>query len=205
MDFDQDLPHVQGVKEGLKQYYDLEAATDQFSLNTGRVFAKIGINEKRDDPEPVPVTFVVVDTKPHLTEQGVSYLARKGREIIVVTADSAHPAVVLQESFSNLHVLHYEKIDFAHLFGRLKQDYGATRMTIQSGCTLNAALIREGLIDRILIVVAPALIGGRDTPTLMDGESLHATAELRTIRALELVRATPLRDSYLLLEYNVRN
>ena len=70
---------------------------------------------------------------------------------------------------------------------------------------MNARLIREGLVDRILLVIAPALIGGRDTPTPMDGESLHATAELSRIKALDLVQATPLRDSYVLLEYNVRN
>ena len=205
MDVDRDLPHIPGVKEGLKQYYDLEHGTDRFSLNTGRTLAKTGINEKQDDPEQVPVTFVVVDTEPHLTEQGVSYLARKGRALIVVTANPAHPASVLKESFSNLHVIRYERIDFAHLFNRLKQDYGATRMTIQSGGTLNATLIRGGLVDRVLLVIAPALIGGKDTPTLMDGESLHATAELSRIKALDLVQATPLRDSYVLLEYNVRN
>ena len=39
MDVDQDYPHLLGGKEGLQQYYDLKTKTDQFSLNTGRVFA----------------------------------------------------------------------------------------------------------------------------------------------------------------------
>ncbi len=205
MDVDTDLPRIPGVKEGLNQYYDLELDTDQFSLNTGRVLAKVGINEKQDDPEYLPVTFVVVDSQPHLTEQGVLYLARKGRELIIVTASPAHPASVLKESIGNIHVLYYEKIDFTHLFSSLKRDYGATRMTIQSGGTLNTTLVREGLVDRILLVIAPILIGGKDTPTVMDGQSLHTTAALSKIKALDLAQATPLRHSYLLLEYKVHN
>ena len=78
-------------------------------------------------------------------------------------------------------------------------------MTMQSGGNLNATLVREGLVDRIVLVIAPALIGGKDTSTLMDGESLHTAAELSKIKALDLVQATPLRDSYVLLEYEVRN
>ena len=102
-------------------------------------------------------------------------------------------------------MLHYEKIDFTHLFNRLKHDFGAIRMTIQSGGSMNSTLIREGLVDRIMLVVAPALIGCKDTPTLVDGESLHTTAELSNVKALDLVQATPLRNSYGLLEYEVRN
>ena len=41
-DVDKDYPKINGVKEGLYQYYDLESKTDLFSLNTGRVMAKIG-------------------------------------------------------------------------------------------------------------------------------------------------------------------
>ena len=205
MDVDRDFPHIPGVREGLKQYYDLELGTDQFSLNTGRTLAKIGINQKQNNTEQLPVTYVVVDSKPHLSEQGVSHLAHKGRELIVVTSHPAHPALVLRERIANLHVLYYERIDFTHVFIRLKHEFGAESMTIQSGGTLNTTLVREGLVDRILSVIAPALIGGRDTPTLMDGESLHSTAELSNIRSLGLVRATPLQDSYVLLEYEVRN
>ena len=205
MDVDRDFPHVPSVREGLKQYYDLELGTDQFSLNTGRTFAKIGVNQKQEPPEQLLVNFVVVDSEPHLSEQGVSYLAHKGRKLKIATSHTAHPALALRERLDNLHVLHYERINFTHLFDRLKHDFGATHMTIQSGGNLNANLVREGLVDRIVLVIAPALIGGKDTPTLMDGESLHTAAGLSKIKALDLVQATPLRDSYVLLEYEVCN
>ena len=204
MDVDRDFPHLSGVSNGLKQYYDLQIGTDAFSLNTGRTLVKTGINQIHESTEQLPVTYVVVDSKPHLSEQGILNLAHKGRELIVVTTHPAHPAFGTKE-IANLHILHYEKIDFTHLFRRLKHDFGARRMTIQSGGSLNATLVRAGLVDRILLVIAPAFIGGSDTPTLMDGESLHTSAELSKVKPLDLVQATSLEDSYVLLEYEVRN
>jgi len=206
MDVDKDYPKLTGVKEGLKQYYDLELETDLFSFNTGRVFAKVGMNEKTDEPQKLPVSFVVVDNEPHLTEKGVSYLAKKSKNLIIATTNKTHPASILKKDFDNIHIFEYEKIvDFHDLFEKLKERFGAERMTIQSGGTLNAILVREGLIDRVLLVVAPALIGGKNTSTLMDGESLHTPAELNKIKTLELVQAKPLDNSYLLLEYQVKN
>ncbi|QQS15760.1 MAG: dihydrofolate reductase family protein [Candidatus Moraniibacteriota bacterium] len=205
MDVDKDYPEIEGLKEGLKQYYDLEMETDLFSFNTGRVFAKVGVNEKTDEPEKLPVSFVVLDNEPHLIDKGVVYLAKKTKNLIIATTNEDHPAFALKDSFENIHVLKYEnKIDFRDLFEKIREQFGAERMTIQSGGTLNATLVREGLIDRVLLVVAPALVGGKDTATLMDGESLHNTSDLGKIVTLELAQAKPLQNSYLLLEYKVR-
>lgn len=206
MDVDKDYPKIAGVKEGLKQYYELELQTDLFSFNTGRVLAKVGINEKTDEPKKLPVSFVVVDNEPYLTEGGVAYLAKKSKNLIIVTTNKTHPAITLKKIFDNIHILEYQgKIDFGNLFSRLKQQFGAERLTIQSGGTLNAVLVREGLIDRVLLVIAPALIGGKNTSTLIDGEPIHTPDGLNKIKALELVQAKPLENSYLLLEYLVKN
>ena len=44
LDVDKDFPKITGVKEGLHQYYEIEQTTDLWSLNSGRVQAKIGVN-----------------------------------------------------------------------------------------------------------------------------------------------------------------
>lgn len=89
--------------------------------------------------------------------------------------------------------MHYEeRINFADLFRKLKVEYKAGKLTIQLGGALNATSVREGLIDRVLLVVAPALIGGSKTVTLIDGDSLHTPDELFTIKTLELIQVKPL-------------
>ena len=71
LDFDRDLPRVPGVVEGLRQYYELEQETDLWSLNTGKVMAKVGANEL-PLPERLPVSFAIVDNTPYRCRRAVA-------------------------------------------------------------------------------------------------------------------------------------
>lgn len=199
LDFDRDLPRVPGVGAGLQQYCDLEQQTDLWSLNTGRVMAKVGANEL-PIPERTVVSFVIVDNT-HLTAAGVRYLCAKCRQLVIVTSNSGHPARRMGEE--NLSVIYQTHPSLADALCQLRSDYGCERLTVQSGGTLNAALLRAGLIDAIDIVVAPVMAGGCDTPTLMDGPSLTSVDEISQLVSLELASCDRLRDSYLRLRYRV--
>jgi 2,5-diamino-6-(ribosylamino)-4(3H)-pyrimidinone 5'-phosphate reductase len=74
---------------------------------------------------------------------------------------------------------------------------------MQSGGTLNATLLRNNLIDHVSLIVAPALIGGKNTPTLVDGGSLRTEGDLKKIKALKLKNVKKLEHSYLHLIYDV--
>ena len=89
------------------------------------------------------------------------------------------------------------------MFRKLKQDFGINRVTIQTGGTLNSIFLRNKLIDKISIVVAPTLIGGKDTPSLIGGKSLSSIRELANIKALKLTEVKKLNDSYIHLKYDV--
>lgn len=202
LDFDKDLPKIAGIKEGLKQYYDIEKTTDIFSFNTGRVMEKIGINKRKDNPTKMPVTFVLIDNKPHLTKKGMEYLSLWTKRTIIATTNKNHPATKM--SNENLAVIYYpKKINFNNLFGRLKSDFGANRVTVQSGGGMNAELIRGRLIDNISVVIAPAIVGGKDTATLVDGESLHKNTDLKKVKALKLLNFNKLKNSYLHIRYKI--
>lgn len=202
MDFDRDLKLITGVKEGLHQYYDLEQQTDLVSLNTGRVMAKIGVNDRTEAPNKIPVSFVIIDNEPHLTAHGVEYLSKWVTTLYLVTTNPLHPSVTA--NYENVIVLPYEgEVDLPNLFEKLRGQFGIERVTVQSGGTLNAALLRSNLIDHLSIVVAPVLVGGKATATLVDGESLHTLDDLKHVKATKLVSATQLKDSYLHLQYDV--
>ena len=62
------------------------------SLNTGRVLAKVGWNDEKTKIEKIPVDFVVVDSKPHLTERGVLNLLERANKLYLVTTNKLHPA-----------------------------------------------------------------------------------------------------------------
>ena len=85
----------------------------------------------------------------------------------------------------------------------MKTKYDAERITIQSGGNLNGLFLRENLIDYVNIVVAPLLVGGHDTSTLIDGKSISKVEELNKLRALELIECNKLNNSYVQLIYKV--
>lgn len=202
LDFDQDFPKIRGVQEGLQQYYDIEKTTDWFSFNTGRVMAKVGWNEPKEHIEKVTCSFVVVDNQPHLTELGVKNLVRKTKKLYIVTTNKNHPAQAVKEAQT---IFYDTTVDLHDLFRRLKNDEGAERVTIQSGGEMNALLVREGLIDAVSIVIAPVLVGGRDTSTLIDGDSLTNLKDLKALKSLELQKITWLKNSYIHMEYTLNN
>jgi 2,5-diamino-6-(ribosylamino)-4(3H)-pyrimidinone 5'-phosphate reductase len=206
LDVDKDFPKIVGVREGLHQYYEIEQLTDPFSLNTGRVMAKIGVNTRTQEPQKISASFIIIDNKPHLTQQGVEYLAKWVKVLYLVTTNKNHPAYSLKEQYSNVVIIEYEsQVDLADVLTVMKSLHGADRITLQSGGTLNSEWMRLGLVDHVSIVVAPCVVGGKNTSTLVDGESLHTPAELSKIKALRLVKCEALSNSYVHLQYDVIN
>ena len=203
LDVDKDWCKIDGVKEGLHQYYEIEQTTDYYSLNTGRTMAKIGVNDKAEKPNKIDCRFIIIDRKPHLNEQGVEYLCNLVDRLFLVTDNKKHPAYELLDKFDNLEIIYYENIDLKILMKDLKKNYNVERITIQSGGTLNGEFLRGNLIDYVNIVIAPILVGGKNTSTLIDGKSITKIDELNQLKALELLETNLLENSYIQLKYKV--
>lgn len=201
LDVDKDFPKITGESEGLHQYYEIEQTTDLWSLNTGRVQEKMGVNTK-PIPDKTPVSFVLIDNK-HLSEHGVRYFCALSKEFVLITTNAGHPAFSVQES--NLHIICQKQLSLSDALAKLKAEFGCERITIQSGGTLNSLFLREKLFDYVDVVVAPVLIGGKDTSTLIDGQSLMSKSELSQLRALKIEECVVLENSYLRLRYKVTN
>ena len=199
LDVDRDFPAISGLKQGLHQYYEIEQTTDLWSFNTGRVQEKMEVNRK-DPPAKSPVSFVILDNH-HLTEQGVRYFCAWAKTFVLITSSRSHPAFDVKEE--NLHIICQEKTDLRDALVRLKKEFGCDRLTVQSGGTVNGLFLREKLFDYVDLVVAPVLIGGKDTSTLIDGSSLMSREELSGLGILKLENCTVLEDSYIRLQYKV--
>ena len=154
-------------------------------------------------PNKSVVSFVIIDNKPHLNERGIDYLCKWVKLLYLVTTNKEHVSYKLQDKFDNLVVLDYDELDLNLLLKDLYNKYGVDYLTIQSGGNLNGLFLREDLIDYVNIVVAPLLVGGRDTSTLIDGEAIKSREELSKLRALELVECNKLNNSYVQLKYKV--
>ncbi len=201
LDVDTDWKTISGVKEGLPQYYALEKQTDACFLQSGRTFAKIGLNGRAPTDKKIPVTGVIIDNKPHLDAKGLSYLSSWLERVIIVTTSQSYS---IPDGLKNVHTIRYRnEIDFTDLFSKLGSEFGVERLTVQSGGTLNGTLLRADLIDHVSIVVAPLLVGGATTPTLIDGEAVHSLDGLKELRPLTLASCETLAHSFLHVRYDV--
>ena len=120
---------------------------------------------------------------------------------MLVTTNPSHPAFSINAE--NLHVIKQEMLSLSAMLETLYADFDCDRITIQSGGTLNSLFLREGLLDFVDIVMAPVLIGGKDTSTLIDGKSFMTREELSGLGVLKLQECIVLEDSYLRLRYKV--
>lgn len=103
LDVDKDFPKIMGVQEGLHQYYEIEQTTDLWSLNSGRVQEKIGINMK-ELPNKSPVSFAIIDNS-RLTEHGIRYFCALSKEFVLITSNIDHPAFQIDKGSQSSYYL----------------------------------------------------------------------------------------------------
>lgn len=151
-------------------------------------------------PNKTPVSFVLIDNT-HLNENGIRYFCALSEQFVLVTSNANHSEFEVNEN--NLHIIYQTELSLKDALVKLKSEYGCERVTIQTGGTLNSLFLREKLLDYVDIVVAPALIGVKDTATLIDGKSLLSENELTDLGVLKLQECVILEDSYLRLRYEV--
>lgn len=93
-----------------------------------------------------------------------------------------------------------ERVDLREALERLASDHGVKVIRVDSGGTLNGALLRAGLIDEVSVIVLPQLIGGTTPSSLFRAEDLPAGA---SPTSLELISSQELKNGTLWLRYRV--
>lgn len=78
------------------------------------------------------------------------------------------------------------RVDLPRLLSRLKAR-GVERLLGEGGGELNWGLVRNGLVDEIYVTVVPTLLGGRDAPTLLEGDGFSIGRRVR-LRLIEVTR-----------------
>ena len=119
---------------------------------------------------------------------------------IPLLADPGSHLVVLTPSDGDLppcraRVSYLRGPDLGQLLTRLREDFGVRRLVTEGGPTLNAELLRSGLIDELFLSTAPRLLGGPDPLTIVAGPAVSTDLEL--VGLLET-------DSHLYARYLVR-
>ena len=77
-----------------------------------------------------------------------------------------------------------ERVDLPRLLATLAER-GIERLLVEGGGELNWQLVQHDLVDELHVTLAPALLGGREAPTLLEGEG-YKMREQRKLRLEEV-------------------
>jgi 2,5-diamino-6-(ribosylamino)-4(3H)-pyrimidinone 5'-phosphate reductase len=111
----------------------------------------------------------------------------QGCERIVATVDNADATrLAAIDERAELWRLGQDRVDVGALLERLEQR-GAKRVLVEGGGELNWCFASNDLVDELYLTLAPTLLGGREAPTLLEGEGLPMKLQKR-LRLLDLRR-----------------
>ena len=137
-------------------------------------------------PRRAPRWFVVVDGRGRVEWE---YTGDDRTALMVLVCRATPPGYLdrLRELGVPYLVAGDHRVDLPLAVGRLGAVLGAGVVVVEGGGGLHGALLRAGLVDEVHVVVFPALVGGRGTPTFVDGPPLEpgeAAVPLR-VRSVE--------------------
>ncbi len=126
-------------------------------------------------------------------------LGREASTIIAVTKHAPQGRVeLLRRKVEVLRLGGSKRVDLKELLGELKKR-GIRSVLVEGGGEARWGFFKEGLVDELFVWVVPYIWGGRDAPTLVDGEGFLQDADAIPLK----LKSTKVVDKTLILSYRV--
>jgi len=128
------------------------------------------------------------------------FLTHGPARVLIFTTGRTTPAQIarLRERGAEVFVLGERRVDLVAVM-RALYELGIRRVLVEGGGTLNAALLRLGLVDELFVYVAPLIFAGADAPTMADGTGLASEDAIR----LRLRSVAEAGEGGLIVHYDV--
>lgn len=199
-------------------YYELAAALPQDAVLSGSATflaaaAAQGIELSGEDPLPpngdrppsaapdAAPLLVIVDSRGRLTRFAWLTSMPYWRGLLVAcstTTPAGHLDLLARHRIPYV-LVGDDRVDLARLLETLAVEHDIANVRVDSGGTLNGALLRAGLVDEISLLIAPYAVGGRTPASLFVADDLQDDAVTR----LELLSVERLRGDSIWLRYEV--
>ena len=123
--------------------------------------------------KPEGLLNVVVTASAGLDPAGRFFTGPEASGRIVATVERADPARrAALAKVAEVWVLGDERVDLVSLLARLKKERAVERLLVEGGGDLNWGFVEGDLLDELYVTLAPAILGGKDAPTICDGPGL---------------------------------
>jgi len=80
------------------------------------------------------------------------------------------------------------QLNFTQALRWLRKKWGVKRLLCEGGGEVNAGLFEEGLVDEVYHTLSPLVLGGRNAPTMADGNGFPTLASAAKLKLKSLKR-----------------
>ena len=129
--------------------------------------------------KPAGLTRVLVTRSGTIDPDSRFFSDEGGGDRIVATVEETPPEVFSGvEDRAQVWKCGRGGVDLVQLLRRLRE-HGVERLLVEGGGELNWHFIEADLVDELYVTIAPTLLGGRNAPTLLEGEGLSMKTQRR--------------------------
>ncbi|MBN2045979.1 MAG: 2,5-diamino-6-(ribosylamino)-4(3H)-pyrimidinone 5'-phosphate reductase [Anaerolineales bacterium] len=147
-------------------------------------------------PNPAKVGII---SKAKLPPNG-RFMRDGGARVFIFTTAKTSPEQIaaLQAAGAVVELSKGDRVDLSRAI-QILGAAGITRILLEGGGTLNAAMFAQGLVDELRVYLAPIIFGGSNAPTLADGRGFTPDEAVR----LKTKDTQTLPDGGILIHYLV--
>lgn len=171
---------VDGIMVGRKTVEtDNPSLTNRYELNKNPV--RIVPSRSIDIPKESNilkdnVKTIIVTTEVGGTDEKIDFIKSRGKDCLICGKDG---------------------VDFEMLFKKLESEYNIKSIMLEGGGNLNWSLFEKDLVDEIILMQLPVIIGGESNISLVDGKGF---TDLNSIKKFKVSEVEP-RKNYTLMKY----
>lgn len=163
---------------------DLPAPLPAYDGDPADLYANFLPPDKATLPSPPHMWFTTVDGRGRVRwhEEHPNW------DILVLTCRSTPPEYLAYLRTKNICYLVAgdDRVDLAQAITAMGAELGISCVLSTAGGALQGALLRAGLIDELHLSIAPSLVGGSGTPSVMDGRPLEVGEAPTPLRLLSV-------------------
>ena len=126
--------------------------------------------------------------------------ATKIKTIIVVTKQASRDTIEeIKKSGAYVIIIGSKLVNLKRLF-KILYDMGYRKILIEGGGELNWSCLHGGIVNELIVTIAPIVLGGRDAITLVEGRGYSAISQGIKLKLTKIIQNK--NDNEITLYYN---
>ena len=131
---------------------------------------------------------IIIDSKARIPlDSRIMRSSKKIQTFVAVTHDASLKKIKeIEKKGAKVLVIGREKVNIINLFQHL-ENLGLKKVLVEGGGEINWSILKSGLVNELIVTIAPIVIGGRDAKTLVEGEGIsyiHNAIRMKLVKSI---------------------